>query len=68
MFSYCFKSFVVDFKASLQPVNVFKHQAEEEKGETVRLVCMYNLAYVIYCCTKLGTCLPICFYCKVLYF
>ena len=47
MFSYCFKSFIVDFKASLQPVNVFKYQAEEENGETACLVCVYNLAYVI---------------------
>ena len=30
------------FQASLLPVNVFKQLAEEEKGETARLVCMHT--------------------------
>ena len=41
--NYCMCSVLLVFQASLLPVNVFKQQAEEEKGETARLVCMYTV-------------------------
>ena len=45
---YCMCSVLLVFQASLLPVNVFKQQAEEEKGETARLVCIQYIVYSMF--------------------